>query len=331
MRILITGGAGYIGSHTFAWLVRQGHDVWALDNLSLGHRRAVPSERLVVADLLDTPRLAACLRELRIEAVVNFAALSLVGESVERPLAYYRNNVGGVISLLDAMVQSGVRRLVQSSTTAVFGSPAMDRIGEHLPKAAINPYGHSKAMGERVLEDAAAAHGLAVIALRYFNAAGACPSGERGEDHRPETHLIPLALEVAMGKRALLKVFGGDYPTADGSCVRDYVHVDDLAAAHALAIDKTAASIATGQFDAFNLGSGHGSSNLEVIESCRRVTGMAIPIRMVERRLGDPPRLVADSERARRELGWTPRYADLDSIIGTAWNWHRSRPNGFAD
>ncbi len=331
MRILVTGGAGYIGSHALAWLARQGHDVWAYDNLCRGHRGAVPADRLVVGDLLDTPRLLACLRERWIEAVMNFAALTQVGESVERPLAYYRTNVGGVVSLAEAMVQAGVRRLVHSSTTAVFGNPAVERIGEQLPRAPMNPYGHSKAISERILEDAAAAHGLTVIALRYFNAAGACPSGERGEDHRPETHLIPVALESAMGKRPLLKIFGGDYPTADGSCIRDYVHVDDLAAAHTLALDKTESVSAAGRFDAFNLGSGCGYSNLEVVETCRRVTGLPIPIRVVERRMGDPPRLVADPERARRELGWVPRYADLDSIIGTAWNWHRGRPNGFAD
>lgn len=331
MRILITGGAGYIGSHALAWLARQGREVWAYDNLCRGHVGAVPRDRLIVGDLLDTPRLVASLRELRIDAVMNFAALSQVGESVERPLMYYRVNVGGVVSLVDAMVQAGVRRLVHSSTTAVFGAPAVERIGENLPKSPINPYGHSKAMSERILEDAAASHGLAVIALRYFNAAGACPSGERGEDHRPETHLIPIALEVAMGKRSLLKIFGGDYPTADGSCVRDYVHVDDLAAAHLLALDRAAELASVGRFDAFNLGNGRGYSNLEVVESCRRVSGHSIPIRVVERRLGDSPVLVADSERARRELGWLPRYADLDSIIGTAWNWHRGRPNGFPD
>jgi UDP-glucose 4-epimerase len=331
MRVLVTGGAGYVGSHTLAWLARHGHEVWAYDNLCRGHRGAVPAGRLVMGDVLDTPRLLACLRELRVEAVVNFAALALPGESVERPLLYYRANVGGVLSLVDAMLQAGVRRLVQSSTTAVFGQPAADRIGEHLPRSPDSPLAHAAVMAERILEDAAAAHGLAVIALRYVNAAGACPSGERGEDHRPATHLIPVALEVAMGRRPLLKIFGGDYPTADGSCVRDYVHVDDLAAAHALALAKLSGPTATGRLDAFHLSGGRGHSNLEVVDACRRATGAAIPIKIVERRVGDLPRLVADSERAREELGWFPRYGDLDSIVGTAWNWHRGRPNGFAD
>lgn len=331
MRILVTGGAGYVGSHAVAWLVGLGHEVWAYDNLRSGHRAAVAAERLVIGDLLDTPKLLASLRELRIEAVVNFAASSPLGDSVSRPLAFYRTNVGGVVSLLDAMVQAGVRRLVYSGTAAVFGIPEVERIDEQLPRFPISSYGHSHAMAERIVEDAAAAHGLAVIALRYCNAAGACPSGGRGEDHRPETHLIPVALEVAMGKRPLLKIFGGDYPTPDGTCVRDYVHVDDIAAAHALALAKTTETLAAGRFDAFHLGSGQGHSNLEVVESCRRVTGVAIPVRVVERRLGDPPRLVVDSKRARRELGWLPRYGELDSIVGTAWNWQRSRPNGFVE
>lgn len=331
MRILVTGGAGYVGSHAVAWLTRRGHEVWAYDNLSRGHRAAVAADQLVIGDVLDMPKLLASFRELRIEAVMNFAALAPMGESVARPLAYYRTNISGVVSLLDAMVQAGVRRLVHSSTAALFGDPAVERIGEHLTRSPGISYRQSQSMAERILQDAAAAYGLAVIALRYFNAAGACPSGDRGEDHRPETHLIPVALDVAMGKRPLMKIFGGDYPTADGSCVRDYVHVDDLAAAHALALAKTTETSAAGRFDAFDLGSGRGHSNLEVVESCRRVTGAAIPVRVVERRFGDPPRLVADPERARTELGWQPRYGELDSIVGTAWNWHRGRPNGFAE
>jgi UDP-glucose 4-epimerase len=327
VRVLVTGGAGYIGSHAVRQLTRAGHDVWVYDNLSRGHRAAVPNGRLVEGQLADQPRLVATLSEHGIEAVLHFAALAYVGESVEDPARYYQNNVGGSLSLLDAMREAGVSRIVFSSTTATYGVPQRVPITEDTPQQPINPYGFSKLAVERALADYATAYGLAYAALRYFNAAGASPDGDLGEDHQPETHLIPIVLQVALGQREHVTVFGDDYPTPDGTCIRDYVHIDDLAAAHTLALDH----LRGGEGLLVNLGTSRGYSVREVIDACRRVTGHAIPVKFGPRRPGDPPALVADAERARRLLAWEPKYKDLESMVRTAWQWHSTHPRGYGD
>lgn len=325
MRILVTGGAGYVGSHAVRRLLAAGHQAWAYDDLSRGHAAAVPAGRLLRGSLTDEPRLAEVLRTYEIEAVMHFAALTLVGESVTEPLVYYRNNVCGSLALLSAMRSCGVWRLVFSSTTAVYGVPDRQPISEATPRQPINPYGNSKLMVELILEDAARAYGLGYAALRYFNAAGASAEGEIGEDHSPETHLIPIVLQVALGNRSHVTVFGDDYPTADGTCVRDYVHVEDLAEAHLLALER----LEPGRGLQLNLGTGRGYSVLEVIEACRRVTKRPIRFEVGQRRDGDPAALVADSTRAKQVLGWTPKYTELDRIIETAWRWHQAHPRGY--
>ncbi|MGY6586750.1 MAG: UDP-glucose 4-epimerase GalE [Wenzhouxiangella sp.] len=317
--ILVCGGAGYIGSHMVHRLLAEGFEVTVLDNLSTGHVEAVDAATLLECDLLDAPAIDRVLAEGRFDAVMHFCALSLVGESVRDPLAYYHNNVAGSLNLLTAMQRHGCDRLVFSSTAAIFGEPQQDLIDEDHPAAPINPYGRSKWMVEQILSDAARAWGLRSVSLRYFNAAGASPSGLIGESHEPETHLIPNVLNSVLAGGASLKVFGQDYPTPDGTCVRDYIHVDDLASAHLAALgwmkEQPGAS-------AFNLGNGQGFSVLEVIEAARRVTGRNIDFQVEARRPGDPARLVASAERARRELGWSPAYRRLDDIIETAWRWH---------
>lgn len=325
MKVLVTGGAGYIGSHAARLLYATGHDVWVYDNLSLGHRTAVPPGRLIEGDLMDRPRLIESLAEKRIEAVMHFAAFASVNESVMDPAKYYQNNVVASLNLLEAMRATGVSRIVFSSTTATYGVPQRVPITEDEPQRPINPYGFAKLVVEQALADYAAAYGLSYAALRYFNAAGASPTGELGEDHTPETHLIPIVLEVALGKRPHITIFGEDYPTPDGTCIRDYVHVDDLGVAHLLALEK----LEPGQGLRLNLGTGRGHSVREVIEACRRVTGHAIPTQSGPRRAGDPPELVADSRLAQRMLGWQPRYMELDTIVRTAWQWHSAHPQGY--
>lgn len=322
MQLLICGGAGYIGCHMAHWLATHGHEVVVLDNLSTGHRQAVRWSELFEADLLDPQGLDRVLSEYRFDAVMHFCASSLVGESVREPYAYYRNNVAGTLNLLDAMRRHGVDRLVFSSTAAVFGNPITELIDENHPKAPINPYGASKLMVERILEDAANAYGLRSVALRYFNAAGALPEHGIGEAHACETHLIPNVLKAALGSGPALKVFGDDYPTPDGTCVRDYVHVQDLAQAHALALDYMESHPGA---HAFNLGNGQGFSVREVIAAATEVAGSPIPYETAPRRPGDPAVLVASSERARRELGWKPVWTDLRDIIRSAWEWHRAQ------
>lgn len=329
MKVLVTGGAGYVGSHTVRWLERRDFDVWVYDNLSLGHRQAVPAGRLIEGDLADTARLEAALFDHQIEAVVHFAGASLVGESVQRPEIYYRNNVVGSLSLLEAMRAVGVTRIVFSSTTAVYGTPDSMPISESFPLAPINPYGVSKKTVEQMLADFRTAYGFSFAALRYFNAAGASPVGDLGEDHSPESHLIPIVLQVALGQREHIAIFGDDYPTPDGTCIRDYVHVDDLASAHQAALEKLAQEDSPQQLRA-NLGIGRGYSVKEVVESCRQVTGHEIPAVVGPRRAGDPPELVADSSLARKALNWKPAYTTLESILETAWKWHSTHPNGFA-
>ncbi len=321
MDILLCGGAGYIGSHMLKWLAMRGHDVTVLDNLSTGHREAVQWGELVEADLLDPALLERVFSGRHFDAVMHFCARSLVGESVAQPYDYYANNVTGTLNLLQAMQRHGVGKLVFSSTAAVFGNPVRARIDEDHPKSPINPYGASKLMVERMLQDAASAYGLRSVALRYFNAAGASPDADIGESHQPETHLIPNALRAALGTGPGLKLFGDDYPTPDGTCVRDYVHVDDLAQAHELALDYMAANEGA---HAFNLGNGQGFSVREVIDAASRVAGRQVPFELAPRRDGDSATLVASSERARAELGWSPVHASLDEIIGTAWHWHQS-------
>jgi len=323
--ILICGGAGYIGSHMTKWLSERGGDFVVLDNLSTGHREAVGPYRLIEADLLNEESLEAAFAGERFEAIMHFCAKSLVAESAQKPLEYYENNVVGTLNLLRAMKRHDVNRIVFSSTAAVFGEPMYERIDEAHPKAPINPYGASKLMVERILSDAAAAYDLQSVALRYFNAAGASADATIGEAHSPETHLIPNAIRAVLGDGPQLRIFGDDWPTRDGTCVRDYVHVDDLAKAHWQALryldDHSGAH-------AFNLGNGLGFSVREVSKAVEKVSGRRMPTEVAPRRNGDPAILVAASEAARRELGWQPDYTSLEDIIETAWRWHTGP--GFA-
>lgn len=327
MRLLVIGGAGYVGSHGVRVLEGAGHEVWVYDNLSRGHRSAARADRLIVGSLHDQPLLESVLRDRQIDAVLHYAAFALVGESVGNPAMYYHNNVIGSYHLLEAMRASGVQNLIFSSTTAIFGEPEKTPIAEHFPKQPINPYGFTKLVMERMLDDYAQAYGMSFVALRYFNAAGAHPSGEIGEDHTPESHLIPIVLQVALGQREKITIYGNDYPTLDGTCIRDYIHVDDLADAHLLALDH----FAPGKGLKLNLGTGRGHSVKEVIDCCRAVTGHPIPAEVGERRPGDPSALVADPTLAKKTLGWQPRYNTLLPIVETAWNWHQKHPHGYGD
>jgi UDP-glucose-4-epimerase GalE len=327
MRILVTGGAGYIGSHAVRFFLSRGHEVWVYDNLSYGHRAAVPKERLLVGDLAEQSRLDQALVEHRIEAVVHFAAYAYVGESVEQPAKYYQNNLVNTLHLLDAMRRLRIDRIVFSSTCATYGVPEKVPITEDEKQKPINPYGNTKLAVEHALADYAAAYNWGFAALRYFNAAGASPAGDIGEDHDPETHLIPLVLQAVMGQRPAITVFGDDYPTPDGTCIRDYIHVDDLAEAHLLALEN----LTPGRRMHYNLGTGQGYSVREVIRLAEEVTGKPVPVKQGPRRAGDPPILVASADKVRRELGWTPRYPDLRAILETAWNWHRRHPKGYDD
>jgi UDP-glucose 4-epimerase len=327
MRILVTGGAGYIGSHAVRCFLSRGHDVWVYDNLVTGHRAAVPAERLIVGDLAEVPRLDHALLAHRIEAVVHFAAFAYVGESVTDPGKYYQNNLVNTLNLMECMRRNRVWRFVFSSTCATYGVPRKVPITEAEKQQPINPYGAGKLAVERALADFAPAYGWGYAALRYFNAAGASAGGVIGEDHDPETHLIPLVLQVALGQRPHIEVFGTDYPTPDGTCIRDYIHVDDLAEAHLLALER----LEPGKGLCYNLGTGHGYSVREVIRTAEEVTGKSVAVNEGPRRPGDPPELVASSERIQRELGWRPRYPELQPIIETAWRWHRSHPKGYND
>ena len=323
MKILVTGGSGYIGSVTLRRLMAAGHKVAIFDNLERGHRETVPAGvPLHVGDLRNAAEIEAAMEAERPDAVMHFAAYALVGESMRQPELYFGNNVGGGINLLEAMRKCGVGRIVFSSTCATYGEPGTDLISEDTPQRPTNPYGESKLMFEKMLRWHRELHGLSAIALRYFNACGA--EGGLGEDHRVpcETHLIPLVLQVALGQAEKAKIFGDDYATPDGTCIRDYVHVSDLADAHLKAIE-------TGAEGAVNLGTGRGFSVREVVEGARRVTGRPIPAEVVARRGGDPDRLVAKVGRAEEVLGWKAKFTDIDAILETAWKWHLAHPRGF--
>ena len=323
--VLVTGGAGYIGSHAVKALADAGLDVVVLDSLVAGHRDAVPGVPFVEADIADVDVVRETIRRHQVTAVMHFAALLSVGESVIAPARYYRNNVRNALALLDALIEESVTRVVFSSTAAVYGDPVHSPIREDHPTQPINAYGETKLIIEKALAHYATAYGLRSVSLRYFNAAGADPSGTIGEDHDPEIHLIPKALAAARAE-GTLEIYGTDYPTRDGTCERDYVHVSDLANAHVLALERMEKEVLA---SAYNLGNGRGHSVREVIAAAERVTGRAVRQRTADRRPGDPALLLASSEKARTELGWTPRFQELDAIVQTAWNWHRTHPGGY--
>ncbi len=326
MNILVAGGAGYIGSHMCRYLAQHGHTPVVLDNLVYGHREAVKWGPFIQGSMENRDILDMIFTEYEIQAVMHFAAFAYVGESVTAPGKYYENNVAATISLLESMRRHNILKFIFSSTCATYGEPIEIPMHENHRQEPINPYGRSKLMVEQILKDYQNAYGLNSICLRYFNAAGADPDGEIGEDHNPETHLIPLILETALGKREVITVFGNDYPTGDGTCVRDYIHVMDLAQAHLLALGRLMNDLPG---ERYNLGNGNGISVRQVIDRAREVTGKEIKTKISERRPGDPAILVGSSEKAVRELGWKPQFADLKSILETAWNWHRKNPNGF--
>lgn len=321
-KILVTGGAGYIGSHAVRRLKKAGFNTIVLDNLVFGHREFVDPAELVVGDLSNIALLNKIFSKNRIDAVMHFAAYAYVGESVQNPSKYYHNNVGCTLSLLDAMIAHNVKKFVFSSTCATYGEPIEIPMTESHPQSPINPYGQTKLMVEKILRDYDTAYGIKSVCLRYFNAAGADPEGGIGEDHTPETHLIPLVLDAAAGIRPSITVFGHDYPTSDGTCIRDYIHVTDLADAHVLALRYITEK---NKSDFFNLGNGNGFSVDQVIKSAEKITGRTIPVIRGERRAGDPAVLIGSSEKAHKILGWQSKFNDLDRIISTAWQWHQSR------
>jgi UDP-glucose 4-epimerase len=325
MKILVTGGAGYVGSACLRYLLAHGYDAVAFDNLAQGHRQAVPNGRLIVGDIANSESIVSALREVRADAVMHFAAATCVGESVDDPEYHYRNNIGGTLSLLNGMRAAGVKRMLFSSTCATYGMNPRIPMAEDAIQDPCSPYARTKLAVEWMIRDFAHAYGTGFTLLRYFNAAGASADGQHGEDHNPENHLIPLTLQVALGQRASITVFGSDYPTPDGTCLRDYVHVEDLAQAHRLAIEATA----PGTADVFNIGTGTGSSVLEVINACRKVTGHPIPMVRAARRPGDPPALVATPGKLVSQLGWKPQYNSIEKIVETAWRWHKSHPQGY--
>jgi UDP-arabinose 4-epimerase len=322
MNVLVTGGAGYIGSHACKELVKAGYTPIAYDNLVYGHEWAVKWGPLEIGDIADRNRLDAVIEQYQPEAVMHFAAYAYVGESVQDPGKYYRNNVAGTLTLLEAMRDYGIETLIFSSTCATYGIPCQVPISEDHPQRPINPYGMSKLMIEQILRDFDHAHGLRSISLRYFNAAGADPHGEIGESHDPETHLIPLVLDAAVGFRPVITVFGDDYDTPDGTCIRDYIHVSDLADAHILALRALERGAST---TSYNLGNGKGFSVREVIDVAKKVTGLAIPFVISDRRAGDPPNLVGDATTIKSRLGWKPELAELEDILKSAWVWHNKQ------
>ena len=323
MKVLVVGGAGYIGSHMVKHLLKAQHEVVVADNFSTGYRAALQGSQLAELDIADADALDTLFATQHFDVVFHFASFIQVGESVSEPGKYYANNLAATLTLLQAMVRADIKHFIFSSTAAVYGDPVYSPIDEEHPKAAINPYGRSKWMVEQMLADFDHAYGLKSVCLRYFNAAGADPEGLLGERHEPETHLLPLILQAAAGRRPAITVFGRDYDTPDGTCIRDYVHVVDLAEAHALAVDYL---LAGGKSSAFNLGNGQGFSVQEVIDTARHVTGREITIIDAPRRAGDPPRLVADAGRASKVLGWVPQFASLEQIVAHAWAWELQHP-----
>ena len=323
MKIFVVGGAGYIGSVCAELLLDEGHEVFIFDNLTEGHRRALDERaRFFEGDLCDREKVTAALGEARPDAVMHFAASALVSESMKNPSKYFRNNIGNGLNLLDAMIETGVNRLVFSSTCATFGLPERVPIDEDAPQRPVNPYGESKLAFERMLRWYDEIHGLRFVSLRYFNAAGA--SEKFGEDHRHETHLIPNVLKVALAQKPYVEIYGTDYDTPDGTCIRDYIHILDLSRAHVLALEAKQSAY-------YNLGTGGGVSVREVVECCRKITGRKIPVVEKPRRAGDPSRLIAASEKIKRELAWQPQFQSLDAIIESAWKWHQKFPRGYED
>jgi len=327
MRIFVTGGAGFVGSACLRHLLAHGYEAVAYDNLAQGHRAAVPADKLIVGDISDTPALVRAMKDFKPDAVMHFAAATYVGESVSNPEYHYRNNIGGTLSLLGAMREVGVKRMLFSSTCATYGMNPKVPMGEDSAQEPFSPYARTKLAVEWMIRDFAHAYGMGFTLLRYFNASGADADGKHGEDHRPENHLIPLVLDVALGKRTHIDVYGTDYPTPDGTCLRDYVHTADLAQAHRLAIAATTDKTA----EVFNIGTGVGQSVFEIIAACESVTGKKIEYKVCPRRPGDPPALVASPLKLMRELGWKPQYTNIKDTIATAWEWHRNHPNGYAE
>jgi len=325
VKVLLTGGAGYVGSACLRWLLRHGHDPIAYDNLREGNREAVPDGRLVVGDILDTDRLVEALRDHGIEAVMHFAAAASVPESIRDPELYWRTNLLGTKSVLDAMRRAEINRIVFSSTAAIFSFDEPMPLAPDAEQKPAVPYGTSKLTAEWIIKDYANAYGLGYALLRYFNASGADPDGCFGEDRRSESHLIPLILFTAMGRREKVFVYGGDWDTPDGTCVRDYIHTDDLASAHQLTLE----SLRPGAGRAYNIGTGRGVSVMRVLKACEEVVGSGISYEVVGRRPGDPAVLIADPKRIRNELGWAPRYTDIHDIVATAWRWHSTHPGGY--
>ena len=329
MAVLICGGAGYIGSHNVRAFTEHGEEVIVVDSLETGHRASVPGNiKFYEGDIRHPEVLDKIFTENKVEAVVHFCAYSLVGESMEKPLKYFDNNVGGMITLLEAMYKHGVKRIIFSSTAATYGEPKRIPILETDPTIPTNPYGESKRIMEKMMNWVNKLHGISYVSLRYFNVAGAWHDGTIGEDHKTETHLVPLILQVPLGKRKFITVYGTDYPTKDGTCIRDYIHVEDLAKAHILALEYLRNG---GESTIFNLGSGDGYSVMEMINAARTATGLEIPLEIGARRPGDPAKLVADSTKAQEILHWKPEITRMEDIIATAWKWHKSHPNGYGD
>ena len=328
MSILVCGGAGYVGSHCLEALKAAGYDCVVVDDLSRGHRAAVGESPLYVGNIADDALMDRVFREHHIEVVLHFAAASQVGESMKEPLLYYENNLCATVALLRSMRRHEVGRIVFSSSAAVYGEPDTVPIPEESPKAPTNTYGETKLAMERLMHWCHVAYGQEYVSLRYFNAAGASPSGIIGEDHTPETHLIPLVLQAAQGRREKVSIFGDDYPTPDGTCIRDYIHTSDLASAHLLAARRLLAGEGSG---IFNLGSEHGLSVRQIIDAARKVTSRDFPVEVAPRRAGDPAVLIASNRKAREELGWVPAHSDAESILASAWAWHSSHPDGFGD
>jgi UDP-glucose-4-epimerase GalE len=324
--ILVVGGAGYIGSHMAKYLSKKGYMPVVLDNLVLGHRRAVKYGPFFEGSMNDSSLLEKIFSDYPISAVMHFAAFCYVGESVEEPARYYQNNVANTLTLLEVMVEKKIGNFIFSSSCASYGEPVEIPMTEDHPQKPISPYGRTKLMVEQILDDFRTAYGLESVCLRYFNAAGADRDGELGEDHNPETHVIPLVLKTALGQRPVVDIFGDDYPTPDGTCIRDYIHIEDLAQAHLLALERLLKGLPGGLY---NLGNAKGYSVKQVIEIARRITGKEIPARVVERRSGDPAVLISSSQKAMKDLGWMPQFPDLETIVETAWTWHKNNPDGY--